>query len=138
MKQVKVELIGPYPPCIRCFRVFQTLREIKAEMPEMVLERVDMKSEKAKSYGNIVKVEDFAKELGINMDLDLRELFRQRNLTLIEEKIKEYIKKAEEFVGKAEEMGVLLTPIIVINGEIKSVGKAPEKEELKDLIKKEL
>lgn len=138
MKQVKVELIGPYPPCVRCFRIFQTLREIKAEMPEMVLERIDMKSEKAKSYGNIVKVEDFAKEFGINMNLDLRELFRQRDLTLIEEKIKAYIKKAEEFIGKVEERGVLLTPIIVINGKIKSVGKVPEKEELLDLIKKEI
>ncbi len=51
----------------------------------MVLKRVDMKSEKAKRYGKIVKVEDFAKEFGINMDLDLRELFRQRGLALIEE-----------------------------------------------------
>lgn len=51
----------------------------------MILKRVDMKSEKAKHYGKIVKVEDFAKEFGINMDLDLRELFRQRGLALIEE-----------------------------------------------------
>ncbi len=100
MKKVKFELIGPYPPCVRCFRAFQTLREIKEEMPEMILERIDMKSEKAKSYAKIVKVEDFAKEFGINMDLDLRELFRQRDLTLIEEKIKEYIKKAEEFMER--------------------------------------
>lgn len=135
MTQVKVELIGPYPPCVRCFKVFQTLREIKKEIPEMILERVEMTSEKAKSYGKIVKVEDFAKEFGINMNLDLRELFRQRDLTLIEEKIREYIKKAEGFIGKAEERDVLLTPIIVINGEIKSVGKVPEKEELRDLIK---
>ncbi|MDD4363993.1 MAG: thioredoxin family protein [Atribacterota bacterium] len=41
-----------------------------------------------------------------------------------------------EDLDKITEYGVMMTPALVINGEVKVTGKIPGKEEIKDWIKK--
>lgn len=60
------------------------------------------------------------------------ELIRQ---TLIEEHVDAHIEKVAGFKQIAE-YGVFLTPSVMIDGEVKCVGRVPRKEEIKAWIAK--
>jgi small redox-active disulfide protein 2 len=60
------------------------------------------------------------------------ELIRQ---TLIEEHVDAHIEKVTGFKQIAE-YGVFLTPSVMIDGEVKCVGRVPRKEEIKAWIAK--
>jgi len=82
----------------------------------------------AEKYGKIVEAEIFAEKMGI--DLNYRELFKKRDLKAIDEAIAPYVEMAKE-------QGILLTPVVVINDKIKTMGRVVSKEELEKLIREE-
>ena len=49
--------------------------------------------------------------------------------------IKTEIKKIED-IGKIMEYGIMMTPGLIINGETKAIGRVPNVEELKGMLKK--
>ena len=49
--------------------------------------------------------------------------------------IKTEIKKIED-IGKIMEYGIMMTPGLIINGETKAVGRVPNVEEIKGMLKK--
>ncbi|WP_287583215.1 thioredoxin family protein [Candidatus Borrarchaeum sp.] len=123
---LKVEVIGPYPPCIRCHRVHRMLKQLKRERGMNIeIERIYAGSEEAEKYGKIVEAEVFAEKMGI--DLDYRKLFEQRDIKTIDEKLAPYVELAKE-------QEIFLTPVVVFNGEVVSMGRVPKREELKELI----
>jgi len=124
---LKVEVIGPYPPCIRCHRVYRMLKQMKREqkIDDMEIERVYAGSEEAEKYGKIVEAEIFAEKMGI--DLDYRKLFEKRDIKTIDEKLSPYVEMAKK-------QGIFLTPVIVANGNVVSMGQVPKRAELDKLI----
>jgi len=89
------------------------------------IERIYAGSEEAEKYGKIVEAEVFAEKMGI--DLDYRKLFEQRDIKTIDEKLAPYVELAKE-------QGIFLTPVVVVNGDVVSMGRVPKREELKELI----
>ncbi|MFX1519357.1 MAG: thioredoxin family protein [Promethearchaeota archaeon] len=123
---LKVEIIGPYPPCIRCHRVYRMLKELTRERYiDMEIERIYAGSEGAEKYGKIVEAEIFAEKMGI--DLDYRKLFEQRDIKTIDEKLAPYVEMAKE-------QGIFLTPVIIVNGNVVSMGRVPRRDELEQLV----
>lgn len=124
--QLKVEVIGPYPPCIRCHRVYRMLKQLKREQGiDMEIERIYAGSEESIKYGKIVEAEVFAEKMGI--DLDYRNLFEKRDIKAIDEKLAPYVEMAKE-------KGIFLTPVIIVNDDVVSMGRVPKREELQELI----
>jgi glutaredoxin len=124
--RLKMEVIGPYPPCIRCHRVYRMLKQLKKEKSiDMEIERIYAGSEEAEKYGKIVEAEVFAEKMGI--DLDYRKLFEQRDINAIDEKLAPYVEMAKE-------QSIFLTPVIIVNGNIVSMGRVPRREELEELV----
>ena len=121
-----VEIIGPYPPCIRCHRVYRMMKELKRKHGiDMEIERIYAGSEEAEKYGKIVEAEVFAEKMGI--DLDYRKLFEKRDIKAIDEKLAPYVEMAKE-------RSIFLTPVIIVDGNVVSMGRVLRREELEELI----
>ena len=125
--ELKVEVIGPYPPCIRCHRVYRMLKQLKKEqkLGAMEIERIYAGSEEAEKFGKIVEAEVFAEKMGI--EIDFSELFEKRDIKTIDEKLAPYVEMAKE-------QGIFLTPVLVVNGDVVSMGRVPRREELEKLV----
>ncbi len=126
---IMIKIVGPYPPCIRCHRVRRNLKVLQAsiEIP-FEFEHIYAGDVEAEKYGKIVEAEIFAEKMGI--DLNYRELFKKRDLKAIDEAIAPYVEMAKE-------QGILLTPVVVINDKLKTMGRVVSKEELENLIREE-
>jgi hypothetical protein len=103
------------------------LKQMKREqkIDNMEIERVYAGSEEAEKYGKIVEAEIFAEKMGI--DLDYRKLFEKRDIKTIDEKLSPYVEMAKK-------QGIFLTPVIVVNGNVVSMGQVPKRAELDELI----
>lgn len=42
------------------------------------------------------------------------------------------------YKDKAEEMGYLMTPVLVVNGQVKAMGFVPDKEKIREWVETEL
>lgn len=127
---LQIKIIGPYPPCIRCHRVRRNLKEIQEEsgLP-FEFEHIYAGDPQADKYGKIVEAEIFAEKMGI--DMNYKELFQKRDLKGIDAALAPYVKKAQD-------QGILLTPVVIINDKIKSTGRIIPKPELEKLIRDEI
>ncbi|MHA1266969.1 MAG: thioredoxin family protein [Candidatus Helarchaeota archaeon] len=123
---IQIKIIGPYPPCIRCHRVRRNLKSLQStlEVP-FDFEHIYAGDPEAKKYGKIVEAEIFAEKMGI--DLNYKELFKKRDLKGIDKALAPY-------VNMAREKGILLTPVVIINDKIKTIGRVVSKQDLKQLI----
>ncbi len=125
---MRVVVVGPNPPCIRCRRILKLLREIKSEEGlDIEITHVAAGSEESEKYGRIVDSHVFLDSLGVDTS-KLDRLFEKRDFKGIDNWLAPYAEKAKE-------KGVMLTPVIVVNGKVKSVCTVPEKEELRKLIR---
>jgi len=66
----------------------------------------------------------------MGVGLDYRELFKKKDLNGIDRKL-------APFVEEAKDKGILLTPVVVVNGQVKIIGRVPSKNEILELIKEE-
>ena len=125
-----IKIIGPYPPCIRCHRILRNLKALKAKMEiPFEIKHLYAGDVEAEKYGKIVEAEIFAEKMGI--DLDYRELFKKRDLKAIDEALAPYVEMAKK-------KGILLTPVVIINDKIKTMGRVVSKNELEELIREEV
>jgi len=126
---VIVEVIGPYPPCVRCHRTYKLIRSVARDTgKEVEVKHIYAGSPEAEKYGKIVEAELFAEKMGVG--LDYRVLFKKRDLDGIDRKLAPFVEEAK---GK----GILLTPVVVVNGQVKIIGRVPSKNEILELIKEE-
>ena len=71
-----VEVIGPYPPCVRCHRTYKLIRSVARDTgKEVEVKHIYAGSPEAEKYGKIVEAELFAEKMGVG--LDYRELFKK-------------------------------------------------------------
>ncbi|MEM2922770.1 MAG: hypothetical protein QXF26_10710 [Candidatus Bathyarchaeia archaeon] len=146
---VEVIVIGPEHPCIRCITTQRYAEEVAKEFPgKVTVRKILTTSQEAKRYGQAeggyeisVKENVAHDEEGIKRLLEEIEVLRkeeQKNWPLIEEKMQQIQEKLKPIERKAQEKGYLMTPVLVVNGRVKSWGYVPTREKVKEWITEEL
>ncbi len=64
-------------------------------------------------------------------ELDVLKADEEKNESLIDARLKELEKVLAPVKKKAKELGYLMTPVLVVNGQVKSMDYVPSKEEIK-------
>jgi hypothetical protein len=146
---MEVIVIGPDPPCIRCSTVHRLAKEVGEQYPGNVeVRRISASSEEAERYGKIEGGHHIAAAHNVSHDhekieslmKEIEELKKneQNNHSLISDRFKAIDEALKPIKEKAKEEGYLMTPVLIVNGKIKSMDYVPEKERIKEWVESEL
>lgn len=136
---MEILVIGTEPPCIRCLTTFKRAKEVAQQFPGQVeVRKIAMQSEEAAKYGKIGSGGSLGEVTQIKPDgeklrtisSEISDLSKDeaKNASLIEEKFKELDRVLQPIKEKSQKMGYLMTPVLVINGQVKCMDHVPEKE----------
>jgi len=146
---LEIVVIGVEPPCIRCHTTFKRAKEVTQQFPQKIeVKKVTIHTKEAEKYGNVeaghgievagnVKpdIESMKKLIG---ELEILKANEVKNEKLIDARLKDLEKALAPVKEKAKELGFLMTPVLVVNGQVKSMDYVPSKEEIKAWIEIEL
>ena len=146
---MEIVVIGTEPPCIRCHTTFKRAKEVAQQFPSKIdVKKVAIHTKEAEKYGKVegghvigevgkVKpdIESMKKLIG---ELEILKANEAKNEKLIDAYLKELEKALAPVKDKAKELGYLMTPVLVVNGQVKSMDYVPSKEEIKAWIEIEL
>jgi hypothetical protein len=146
---MEIIVIGTEPPCIRCHTTFKRAKEIAQQFRQDIeVKKVAIHTKEAEKYGRVEAGHGIGEAGNIKPDIDsmgklLRELdeFKadeQKNESIIDSKLKDLEKVLTPIKIKAKELGFLMTPVLVIDGQVKSMDYVPSKEEIRAWIEIEL
>jgi hypothetical protein len=146
---MEIVVIGTEPPCVRCQTTYRRAQEAAQKLPGQIeVRKVAIHSAEAEKYGNVESGGGIAEAGNIKPDTEsmgrlmgeIKELKanEEKNESLIDAKLKELQKVLTPIQDKAKELGYLMTPVLVVNGEVKSMGYVPAKEEIQGWIEIEL
>ncbi len=146
---MEIIVIGTEPPCVRCQTTYKRANEVARKFPgEIEVSKVAIHSAEAEKYGKVEAGHGIAEAGNIKPDTEsmgrlLREIEELtadegKNESLIDTKLKELQKVLTPIENKAKELGYLMTPVLVVNGEVKSMGYVPSREEIQGWIEIEL
>lgn len=146
---MEILIIGVEPPCIRCQTTLNRAKEVSQQFPEKIdVRKVEIYSEEARKYGTVkdgpgiedagnVKP-DFDSMKRVLAELDELKADEEKNEGLIDAKLKELQEVIKPVEDKARELGYLMTPVLVVNEKVKSMGYVPSKEEVRGWVEIEL
>lgn len=149
-QKVEILVIGPEPPCVRCLNTFKYAKDAAAQFPEETIEvrKIFNHSEEAVKYGKVESGHSIAEREHVQADdnrlrklmgeIDELERGEKSNERLIEAKLDEIDKELVAVKEKAKEVGSLMTPVLIINGRVKSAGYVPRKEQIREWIESAL
>jgi hypothetical protein len=147
--RMEIVVIGPEPPCVRCLNLFKFAKEAAAQFPKEIIEvrKIFSHSDEAARYGRIEGGHTIAEREQVKADGNiLRKLMgevsaleagERKHEGLIESKLGEIDQVLMPVRQKAEEVGSLMTPVLVINGKVKSKGYVPRREQIREWIASE-
>ena len=139
---MEIVVIGTEPPCIRCHTTYKRAKEVAQQFSQNIeVKKVTIHTEEAEKYGKVeaghgigeagnVKP-DFEKMRKLMHELEELKADENRNERLIDTRLKDLEKVLAPVKEKAKELGYLMTPVLVINGSVKSMDYVPSKEEIK-------
>ncbi len=138
---MEILVIGTEPPCIRCQTAFKRAQEAARQFSQPIeVKKVAIHSPEAEKYGKVEGGHDIAEAGKIKPDLEnmkrimgeLKQLAvdEEKNESLIDDKLKQLEIVLQPVKNKAKELGYLMTPVTVINGQVKSMDYVPAKEEI--------
>ena len=139
---MEILVIGTEPPCIRCHTTFKRAKEVARQFSQDIeVKKAAIHTEEAEKYGNVEAGHGIGEAANIKPDVEsmgklLRELEElkadeDKNEELIDARLKDLEKVLTPIKEKAKEMGFLMTPVLVINGQVKSMDYVPSKEEIR-------
>jgi protein-disulfide isomerase len=132
---MEILIIGTEPPCVRCQRTFKLANEVAQQLGAGIkVKKAILDSEEAKKYGKVTDFHWLERVAKVKVTDDREKLHRLAHQDWTKE-LDDALRPAKE---KAEEMGYLLTPVLVINGQVKSTGFVPDEEQIRDWIESEL
>src|SRR4030042_614628 len=142
---MEIVVIGTEPPCIRCHTTFKRAEEVARSFTgKIVVKKAAIHTKEAEKYGKVEgghiigevgKVKpDFEMMKKLLGELDILKADEAKNERLIDSKLKELEKVLEPVKKKAKELGYLMTPVLVVNGQGKSMDYVPSKEEIRGWI----
>jgi len=146
---MEIVVIGTEPPCIRCHTTFKRAKEVAQKFPENIeVKKAAIHTKEAEKYGKVegghvigevgqVKP-DFERMKKLLGELDALKANEAKNEAFIDAKLKELESVLQPIKEKAKELGYLMTPVLVVNGQVKSMDYVPSKEEIRAWIEIEL
>jgi len=150
-RKMEIVVIGPEPPCVRCLNTYKFAKEAAQQFAGEAIEvrKIASRSDEAGSYGRVEGGRDIAEREKVKTDGDkfqrlmaevgeLEHRSGAENRALIEDKLGEIDEAVAPLRQKAEEVGSLMTPVLAINGKVKSSGYVPKKAQIREWIASEL
>jgi hypothetical protein len=146
---MEIVVIGTEPPCIRCHTTFKRAREVVRQFSQNIeVKKAAIHTGEAEKYGKVEAGHGIGEAGNVKPDVEimgklLRELEdlkvdEERNESLIDAKLKDLEKVLAPVKDKAKELGFLMTPVLIVNGQVKSADYVPSKEEIQAWIEIEL
>ena len=146
---MEIVVIGTEPPCIRCHTTFKRAKEVAQQFSEGIeVKKVAIHTEEAEKFGKAEAGHGIGEAGDIKPDFEnmgklMRELDElkadeEKNESLIDAKLKELEVVLQPIKEKAKELGYLMTPVLAVNGQVKSMDYVPSKEEIRAWIEIEL
>ena len=146
---MEIVVIGTEPPCIRCHTTFKRAKEVAQQFSGNIeVKKVAIHTEEAEKYGKAEAGHGIGEAGGVKPDFEnmgklMRELDElkadeEKNESLIDAKLKELEVVLQPIKEKAKELGYLMTPVLAVNGQVKSMDYVPSKEEIRAWIEIEL
>ena len=146
---MEIVVIGTEPPCIRCHTTYKRAREVARQFSEDIeVKKAAIHTEEVEKYGKVEAGHGISEEGNIKPDVEnmgrlMRELEElkadeEKNESLIDAKLKELEVVLQPIKVKAKELGYLMTPVLIVNGQVKSMDYVPSKEEIRAWIEIEL
>jgi len=146
---MEILVIGTEPPCIRCHTTSKRAKEVAQQFPEKIeVRKAELHSEEARKYGRVMdghEVEEAGKVkpdmeslTRLLAELDELKADEEKNESLIDTKLKDLQKVIKPVEDKARELGYLMTPVLVVNDKVKSMGYVPSKDEIRGWVEIEL
>ena len=129
---MEIIVIGTEPPCIRCLTTYKRAQEAVKKFPiDIDVKKVAIHTPEAEKYGKVDSGHGIAEAGKVPPDVenmkrlmgDLEELAsdEMKNESLIDAKLKELEVVLQPIKDKAKELGYLMTPVLVVNGEVKTM-----------------
>jgi hypothetical protein len=146
---MEIVVIGTEPPCIRCHTTFKRAKEVAQQFPgDIDVKKAAIHTAEANKYGKVEAGHGIGEAGNIKPDIEsmgklLQELEElkaneEKNEELIDAKLKGLEKVLSPVKEKAKELGFLMTPVLVVNGQVKSSDYVPSKEEIRAWIELEM
>lgn len=145
---MNIVVIGTDPPCIRCHTTFKRAKEVAGQFSGIEVRKIVIHSEEAEKYGKVESGHEIEEVSKVKPDKEnmkrllgeLEELKadEDKNESLIDAKLKELEGTIQPIKDKAKELGYLMTPVLVVNDQVKSMDYVPSKEEIRGWIEIEL
>ncbi len=145
-QKMEIVVIGPEPPCVRCLNLFKFAKEAAAQFPGESIEvrKIFSHSEEARTYGRVEGGHTIAEREQVKADGNvLQKLMveasalaagQEKDNALIESKLGEIDEVLLPVRQKAEEVGSLMTPVLVMNGTVRSTGYVPRIGQIREWI----
>ena len=146
---MEILVIGPEPPCVRCINTAKFAKEVAEQFSgKVTVRKIDTHAEEAQKYGKVEGGGTIAEIEKVDFDSEgFKKLMQEagglmsdeeRNKSSIKGKLQDIQEKVTPIVEKAKEAGYLMTPVVVVNGKVKSMGYVPDKEEIQKWVESEL
>ena len=138
---MEILVIGTEPPCIRCLTTYKRAVEVAQQFPGKIeVRKIAIHSKEAARFGRVESGHEIGEAGKVRPDIEnmkrlmgeLNELIKdeQKNENLIDARLKELEKVLLPLKEKARELGYLMTPVLIVDGQVKSVDYVPGKEEI--------
>lgn len=146
---MEIVIIGTDPPCIRCATTFKRAKEVAQRYPGQIeVKKISIHTAEALKYGKVDSGHGIGEAGGIKLDAgkmqkiagSINKLSKDKvkNKNLIDAKLKEMDTVLKPIKMKAKELGYLMTPVLVINGQVKSMDYVPDEEAIQAWVKMEM
>jgi hypothetical protein len=140
-ENMEIIVIGTEPPCIRCATTYKRAQEVARQYPDDIkVKKVAIHSEEAARYGKVESGHGISEAGKVKQDIEgmkrvmgeINELVKDevKNEKQIDAKLKDLDKVLAPVKEKARELGYLMTPVLIVNGQVKSMDYVPSKEEI--------
>lgn len=139
---MEIVIIGTEPPCVRCQTTFNRAQEVAGQFSgDIKVKKIAIHSREAEQYGRVEGGHTIAEVGNIKPDVEgmkrvLGELDKltgaeKKNEKEIDAKLKELEQVLSPVKAKAKELGYLMTPVLVVNGQVQSMDYVPSREEIR-------
>jgi hypothetical protein len=147
---MEIIVIGPEKSCIRCRTTYSRAVAIAEQLPgagvhprKSYVHSPDIErygkvecGHEIESVGNVHP--DFDHMKRISAEVDPLEAEADKNAAEIDRLLLELDEVMSPVRRRAEELGYLMTPVVVVNDKVKSAGYVPSLEELREWVVSEL
>ena len=130
---MNITIIGVEPPCPRCRLLHETTSEVVRELGAQAdVEKIACSSDEAQKFGRIGNAHDIAQRVGIEVDWDAVHRLAAKGWS---QALDDLLMPCKH---KADAEGWLMTPVLLIDGQVVCTGYVPAREYIRDRIEQHM